>query len=351
MRRERDRRTQARRASPALLPASLADFARYTEGFTSSWTWAAVDTARTLAGRTLIEGSPTFSASSRSFTGWVGGTATLTAGDADGPDGASLTAIRVNASAGQYGPYLTTGPGPSAASVFVRRRTGAGSGTHQGYYGTGATAAVIVETVGETWELQEFASPTTAGDALIPFDSRATTSPMTAVAQDLDVDLVCAEVGGRYPTSSTRASVRGADAWQWDAAEVPLSLRAGRSSWSLQMPWASTRLISGDVRVIASFGGVSDVLRIRHTGTDVRVEAVVGGVVKASSAAVTWTANRTTMTTLAIVIDAATATVTVNGVSGSAGTAWEWAAAPLRLGGVWGGALELDAYLAIPEAI
>lgn len=351
MRRERDRRVQTRRSSLALLPASLGDFARYTEAFTSAWSWSTVDTARTLAGRTLIEGSPTFSVSSRSFTGWTGGTATLTAGDADGPDGASLTASRVNASAGQYGPYALPGPGPNAGSLFVRRRTGAGSGLHQGYFGTGATASVVIETVGETWELQEFASPTTAGDGFIPLDSRATTSPMTAAAQDLDVDLVCIEVGGRYPTSSTRTNVRGADAWQWDAAEVPSALRGGRSRWSLEMPWASARLLSGDVRVIASFGSVSDVLRIRHTGSDVRVESVVGGVVKASSAAVTWTATRSAMSTLAIIVDAAAATITVNGASGSAGTAWEWAAAPLRLGGVWGGTNELDAYLSIPEAI
>lgn len=351
MRRERDRRGQARRSSPALLPASLGDFARYTEAFTSAWTWSAVDTARTLAGRTLIEGSPTFTVSSRSFTGWTGGTATLTAGDANGPDGASLTASRINATAGQYGPYALPGVGPNAGSLFVRRRTGAGPGLYQGVFGTtGTYDTEINAATTEAWTLYEYATAASAGDGFIPVDSRATGGAMTATAQDVDVDLVCIEVGGRYPTSSTRTNVRGADAWQWDAAEVPSALRGGRSSWSLQMPWASARLISGDVRVIASFGGISDVLRIRHTGTDVRVEAVVGGVVKASSAAVTWTATRSAMTTLAIIVDAATAIITVNGVSGSAGTAWTWAAAPLRLGGVWGGALELDAYLAIPEA-
>lgn len=336
--------------SLALLPASAADFTRGTEAFTAALTFVPVDSQRTLDGRTLIEGSPDYLTSSRSFTGWTAGTATLTANDANGPDGASLTAYRVNATAGQFGPYALAGAGPNACTLFVKRRVGAGNGLYQGYLGTTGTDTPLVVTATETWTLHEYIVNAAGSVAFIPIDSRATASPMTSAAQDVNVDLVCVERGGRYSTSSTRTSVRGADSWQWDTAEVPLALRAGRSSWSLRMPWSSAKLISGDVRVIASFGDISNVLRIRHTGADVRVEAVVGGTVMALSAAVTWTGSRSSFASLTLVIDAAAATVTVNGASGAVGTVWAWPAAPVRIGGVWGGASEIDAYIAIPEA-
>lgn len=353
MRRERDRRIQSRRQRAALLSSSVADFSRATEGFTSALTWAAADAARTLSGRTLIEYTGVYPAGpvNRGFTsGWIAGTATLTTGAADGPDGATLTAARITASAGKFGHYASLAAGPHAVSFYARHIS---AETHHTYIGVGATPGtdcnVINAAAPASWTLYDVASPVTAGDTYVPVDSRAIAG-LSAIAQDCYIDLLTIETGRRYATSPTRTQARGCDAWQWVAEEVPLALRAGRSSWSVALTYSSSQLVSGDVRTVASFGGPLDVLRIRHTGTDVRLEAVVGGVVKASSAALTWTGSRTTPLTLALIADPIAGTVSVNGTSGAAGTAWTWPTEALRLGGTWGGNNELDGYMSIPEA-
>jgi hypothetical protein len=171
---------------------------------------------------------------------------------------------------------------------------------------------------------------------------------MVAQSLDLIVDLAHAEQG-RYPTSSVRSGARDRDVAQWAPTEVPRALRAAASRWSVRPIWSTTALVSGDIRTIASFGGSTDVLRVRHTGTDVRVEAVVGGVVKASSAAVAWASQFLGPVTIAIAVDPVAATITVNGVTGAVGTAWEWPASFFRLGGTWGGASEFDGGIALPE--
>jgi hypothetical protein len=332
-----------------LLDSDSGYFSRYTEAFTYQWSWSPIDTKRSINDSVLVEGSPTYMLSSRSFVGWNAGTAALTTNDADGPDGEILASSRLNAASGEYGPYLLPGTGPSAASFFVRRRAGAGAGTNQAYFGTGAAADVSIESISENWQLIEMFSLVTGGNVFLPVDSRALTPPMTTLAQDLNIDLVCVETVGRYPTSSTRTSVRGCDDWQWATAEVPERLRSGKFSMRITFPWSSANLISGDVRVIMSFGDSDNVLRIRHTGADIRIEVVVGGAVLASTSAVSWTATRMNMSENTLIVDGPSARLGFNGVFGAVGTSWIWPAAPFRLGGIWGGGSEVDSYVAIPE--
>ena len=313
--------------------------------------WVSADVVRRDEdGFLLIESAPTLVAiAARDFAGagWTGGTATRTAGAADGPDGAALAATRFQNTSAQYGSYSTVGVGPNAAAVWVRRLTGAYGGPCQGLLGPSPYSVKNV-TITEYWERFELATSAAAADVWNPFDARATQAPMIAQALDLYADLAQVE-RGRYSTSSVRSGARDRDVAQWAPTEVPRALRAGMSRWSVRPIWSTSALVSGDVRVIASFGGSSDGLRVRHTGTDVRVEAVVGGVVKASSAAVSWTSQFLGPVTVEIDVDPVAGVIAVNGVTGAVGTAWEWPAGFFRLGGVWGGASEFDGGVALPE--
>jgi len=131
------------------------------------------------------------------------------------------------------------------------------------------------------------------------------------------------------------------------AAQVPLQLRAGFSRWKVYPYYANTDLSSGDKYTIASFGGASDVLQIRHDGTSVIVEAVAGGVVKATSGALTFARHAQ----LNISVDAGSGSITVNAAPGPTGTAWTWpAGVQMRVGGVLAANAEFWGRISEPES-
>lgn len=114
--------------------------------------------------------------------------------------------------------------------------------------------------------------------------------------------------------------------------QVPLRLREGKWSTAARVKWATADL-AGLSAYVVSFGSASDGLRFRHNGTDLRLEAVVGGVVVASSGAITVARGGY----LTIVVDCAAGIITVNGVAGSTGSAIVWPGGVLaRWGGVIG---------------
>jgi hypothetical protein len=108
--------------------------------------------------------------------------------------------------------------------------------------------------------------------------------------------------------------------------------------------YANTDLVSGDVHWLLSIGGGSNGIRLRHNGTDVRIEALEAGVVVAQSGALTFSKNAL----LGVVAwNPVTAVVSVGGVAGSAGTPWSWTPASVRIGGIHGGAGEFDGRLGV----
>ncbi len=172
-----------------------------------------------------------------------------------------------------------------------------------------------------------------------------------ATVQVVDSFACCCNEG-TYPMTPTRSLAAAftsfPDNLTFLSAQVPLALR--EAAWTIVVTpeWAPADLVSGDQRWILSFGGANDGLRFRHTGTDVRLEAVVGGSVVASSNAV---AGSTREVALTLAINPVAATLTVNGSAGSAGTPWAWpGGVQLRVGGVLGLTSEFDGYIQVPEA-
>lgn len=186
----------------------------------------------------------------------------------------------------------------------------------------------------------------TAASDIIFFENRASGAAQTVYAWGLCLH------EGRYPLTPFRtaaaAGTSAPDVLTFLSAQVPLRLREGKWTITVTPEWAPADLVSGDERWVISFGGANDGLRFRHTGSDVRLEAVVGGSVVASSEAVTGSTREVARV---LTIDPVAATLDVDGGTGSAGTTWTWpGGVQARVGGVLAGSNEFDGYLTEPEA-
>jgi hypothetical protein len=155
------------------------------------------------------------------------------------------------------------------------------------------------------------------------------------------VAAICVEPA-RYPGSIILNESAGQNGKRYEdnviypAAQVPLALRGGKSTFPVRTNWANTELVSGEERWVYSFGGDQNGLRFRHTGTDVRLEALVGGAIVASSGAVTVARYGV----LTLLVDCAAGILSVNGVAGATGSPIVWpGGVMLREGGIVGGDL------------
>ncbi len=253
--------------------------------------------------------------------------ATITANAGNGPD-ATAVADRVNAAGTPQfsrGQNVSSMANPHVCSSWGR----ATSGTSRWQPGPNALWNVAAQTTVYARQSGVRAATSTGFYAI---DTTAN-SP-----QDVLIDLHQAE-DGNYPTSAIRtttaAVTRGADSLTFATGTYsPLLLTARFRVRQVSPIFAHTSLSSGDVRWLLTVGSASDGIRIRHTGSDVRVEAVAGGSVKASSAAQTFAAHGLLG---AIDWDPVGAVVRVGGVAGSTGTAWTWPTGQtLRVGGIAG---------------
>lgn len=283
---------------------------------------------------------------------WVdAGTVTKTAGQAS-PDTGS-TAERLACASGVNLRYqsLTPGSGWRAFSAWVRATSGMIDHSIYLFDGTTVTyAAQAAATTTYTRLASAFNCGAGAGN-FAAVDGR-TGGGILAGARDAYVTLVQVEAG-RYASSAIRTAgataTRNADTATATSGSYPSSLLSTAWRFSQLSPiFANTDLASGDERWLLSLGGSSDGVRIRHDGTDVRVEAVESGVVKARSGALTFSKHALLGP---IVWSPTAATVSVDGVSGAVGTTWTWSAAALRVGGIHGGASEADARFGSLEAV
>lgn len=162
---------------------------------------------------------------------------------------------------------------------------------------------------------------------------------MCVEAAPFPSSLILNEAGGQN-------GIRHPDQLIYPAELVPLHLRAGKQSLGVRTDW-STADLAGLAAYIYSFGGANDGLRFFHTGSDVRLQALVGGVVVAQSGPVTATRRGY----MPLGIDLPAGVLSVNGVPGSAaGPIVFPGGVPLRIGGILGGASEAFAAIKVPEA-
>jgi len=288
----------------------------------------------------------------------VGSGVTTTANAAAGPDGAVL-ADRSAVGSGGYSRYRQVTAGDGCGSWWVRRPPGAGSGVWQGSGGWPGALAGRRKTVGETWEPVDIISPTgTASKILVPVDGRTLAvqfgEALEAGAVDAITDFHQWEAGTRYPRSPV-VTVSGSatcdpDNLTWPAGAWALSEVFTLDVWPL---FASSELVSGNVRWLLSIGGANNGVRLRHDGTGVRIECVDAGSVVTVGPYLSFARHAR----LRVVVERSTSRLSVNGVSGGifAALAWGPFEAPgvaLRLGGISGAAVgsgeEADARFDLP---
>lgn len=297
--------------------------------------------------------------------GWTAGTGTP--GTAiDGPDGTAGTGYRYSAPSAGFGPYQSYFGGTLSGTFTLWRKAPSGTPTHQINVTDGVTGIADISAASTTWERRTIRYPSvpTIAPLAIPIEGRAlgTTPPTSNLAQDVYFDLVQYDVT-QYATSSVIASngIRFADIATWDAYEVPTQLRSGLSRWRFKPIYSSGNMVSGDIKVLGSWGGSANTLRLRHTGGGgIKLECVVATVVTCASAAITWNA----LSTIVFKVDAAAGIITVeSGVltgsgAGPTGSAVVWPTDVFRLGGTYGESVaitsidstEIDAWISIPEA-
>lgn len=276
---------------------------------------------------------------------------TLSADVQAAPDGvtdADRIAYAAGGGAGQVRQTFTaaaiTSSVPACVSVFLRK----GNGSDQlllFFRNKSAVDTSVAQTPGSAWARHAITISNTGSGA---------TSPILALIESTDgVDFdawgVQLEEGRRAPSSyirtTTAAVTRAADSLELASSALPSSFWSKRYRFAQYSPReAHTDLVSGDVRWLWTQDSSSDGLRLRHNGTDVRIEAVAGGTVKASSGALTFARHALLGE---IDWDPVAAVVRVGGVAGSAGTPWSWSVGTtVRIGGIAGSSgSELDGRL------
>lgn len=147
---------------------------------------------------------------------------------------------------------------------------------------------------------------------------------------------------GNFPSSYIANAAgghvdRAEDVCQFLSSQVPVQVRQGRWSQPLYPIWANTDALDGEEYWSHSFT-TQDGLRLRRTAGVTKLEAVVGGVVVASSNALTFARQAT----LACTVDPVAGVLTVNASAGPTGTPWAWPPnTPMRQGGIIAGGNEL----------
>jgi hypothetical protein len=299
---------------------------------------------------------------SRAISAWTAAnSASAAANTENGPEGA-LTADAVtfpNTTIGNMNQTQTAGNVASGASLRwqVWAKSGTGGAEKFRFWLTDKAASNVPVSadmsVTTTWQrfTWDVSAGVGAGNPVFRLGN-ASDAAARGAGRIVVFSGICVEAAA-YPSSlilnesGSPLGKRDPDIMIFQPAQVPLHLRTGKWASGIRTKWASADLVAADERWLYSFGDSGNGLRARHTGTDVRLEAVVSGSVVASSGAVTATRGGY----LPIIVDCAAGVLTVNGVAGSAGSPIVWpSGALLRLGGIVGSSgSEADCAIKAPE--
>lgn len=228
-------------------------------------------------------------------------------------------------------------------SAYARRN----AGTDQDYRfeirrknGTFASASF---TAGSVWTRAELTTDilTGASSQQMRFRNSATSGIRSYYVWGAQLEDSTARFSSSYIRTTTASATRAADTHTLTPAQVASGLLTTDGRFAQFAPYyGNTELVSGDQHWLWSIDGSSNGVRVRHNGTDVRIEAVESGSVRAQSQALSFSKHALLG---AVVWKPSSGLLSVGGVDGPSGTAWTWGApsSGLRVGGIYGGAGEL----------
>jgi hypothetical protein len=279
--------------------------------------------------------------------GWAAvSSATATPANATAPDG-TLTASTLNFIANNNSRFQRNHSNPlPPPSVVVTYSTWFQSGTAPntvrcGYIDKDTTTFRIVDvTCTATWQrasVNNITLSASTGVLLQIYQQFPGSGAHSVVLWGCQLESSFGNAPARYPTSFMPNPAGGSnvfrnpDVLQFQASQVPYQLRAKAWQQPIYPKYANTELADGDERWLYSFGSLNDGIRIRRAAGATKVEAVVGGAVKAASAALTFAENAQ----LLIKSDGPNGIISVNGAAGPTGTAYAWPRnVPVRQGGI-----------------
>lgn len=261
-----------------------------------------------------------------------GSGSSLTAGDANGPDGSSSTADLLHAPSTYstyQGPWSPTNGQSWVFSFWAKRHAGAGSDECHFCVEDGSPDGTYInDPISETWGRHDAIRVIAASGSvyLVPGEGR-TKAGLTARTLDYDVDLVQWEQGF-YPTSpiiTTSATVtRSQDTLSYVSGAFPVDFLTNGFKVIFAPDASSAEIVNAteDWRLIQV--GANDFLRIRYVlAAGCRVELVIGGAVIASTVVTFSRGQALTLTAKPsagkLVVSGAT---TGDGTYTGSGTAW-----------------------------
>lgn len=325
-----------------------------TDGSVAFLSWIAANARRFdtrgdgIATSLLMEKSATnYQGQSRALETTAGGYWTASASashsaDANaGPDG-SVTATRVLASTTSLLSNYGLAPGPAGqvvASMWARARTGTQVSQFLVWGASGTAITAVRQTLTTTFARVKATRVAVTSSGDLPFDGRDRSADGggAAVTTDLYVDLHQLEAGP-YATSVIRTTAgtgtRGADTLSYATGAYPDTFRTTGVVVVFAPDASSAEIVTAneDWRLVQI--GANDYLRIRKSGANCVVDLVCGGVVVATSGAITFPAYQQLTITAkpsagSLVVAGAS---TGNGTYTGTGAAWA-AASTLYVGG------------------
>ena len=287
---------------------------------------------------------------------WAAAGGGAIAGGADAAPDAGTDADSAVFGTGANENVRTTSPGggttalaPVCASVFLAGATGGEQARLrvENAAGTNATAPeAVLTTAWQRVQIQRDGATSGSSERLLLLNS-ATVDNSTVRTWGAQYEDDIRYAGPYVRTSGARAT-RPADVWTYAPGDVGAALLSGPSRVVVAPYWTDALLDNADERWILSFDGAADGVRFRKVSSNLLVEVLQGGAVVAESLPITLTQFAP------VTIDwyPAEASVLVSGAAGGngagpVGTAWTWGApsSGVRVGGVFGGANELDGIL------
>jgi len=315
------------------------------------------------AGNLLLieEARTSFNARSRAFqaSSWAAhGSSSITSAYVAGPDG-NFFANRIQApnDANSWRQNINVQhptTAPICFSVYVRSAIG-GSGSAAGYLYTGGSVATekafgVLATT-STWTRYDMVVPTYAAECAIFIGDNTNLTSISGVAagaRDAVYDFTQTELG-TYPTSPIRQSGIGGTLGMTRDADVMTAVTFSNSLFTVPGQFtqfspifSSAEVTSGSSGWLFTIDDVNNGVRWRHNGTNVVIEAVQSGSVKATSNALTFSRHALLG---AVSWNPSAGTVSVSGTAGSAGTPWTWSGSKVRIGGIYSGSGEVNGRL------
>lgn len=278
----------------------------------------------------------------------------------------TTTAARVEKdTTATYGPILIGSPPTStrfAVSCWCADNvSSAGKSTRIGVYNAPGVSLAI--TIPASWGFFSVSGTTSASansGAYPGFDHRVnyptTGNPAITVACDFLLWGVQAEQGAWFPSShiinnSGAAATRSADTLTLTTAQYNAAMLDRPWKFDVYPYFSSTDHQDGETYWLYSFGGASDGIYLTKSGGNATVAVVTGGVVRVSSATITWSRHQKLTVTVTPAAGQVTVAGATTGDGTQTGTAYTFPSSTLRVGGILSGTGEAFCRISQPVGV